>query len=138
MVMVIMKIVINMCYGGFCLSEKAIELYIQQKGLTVFKHNDLYITIPVEEYMKEFQKEEDAYRNNPKEFTGYKSNRFCWGENNIQRHDDILVKIVEQIGKEANGECANLQVIEIPDNVKYKIMDRDGYEWIAEVHRTWP
>jgi hypothetical protein len=45
---------------------------------------------------------------------------------------------VEQIGKEANGEYANLQVIEIPDNVKYKIMDRDGYEWIAEVHRTWP
>lgn len=32
-----MKIVINRCYGGYSLSEKVLEKYIERKGLKLFK-----------------------------------------------------------------------------------------------------
>ena len=57
---------------------------------------------------------------------------------NTERHNPNLIKVVEELGKEANGSCANLQIIEIPDGVDYTVKDYDGFEWIAERHRTWP
>lgn len=60
--------------------------------------------------------------------------------NNIrsfERNDPILVEIVEQLGKAANGLFSNLKVVEIPDDVKWQIQEYDGNEWVAEEHRTW-
>lgn len=56
----------------------------------------------------------------------------------IKRNDTALVKTVLDLGKKANGRFASLQVIEIPDDVKYEIDDYDGMETIHEVHRSWP
>jgi hypothetical protein len=33
---------------------------------------------------------------------------------------------------------AELEVVEIPDDVEWIIVDYDGMEHIAEKHRTWP
>lgn len=55
----------------------------------------------------------------------------------ISRDDDDLVAIVEQLGKAADGDYARLKVVEIPADVKWKVEEYDGSEWIAEVHRTW-
>ncbi len=55
----------------------------------------------------------------------------------IQRNDPVLVKIVEDLGAEANGDYAKLKVVEIPDDVDWAIDEYDGKEWVAEKHRTW-
>lgn len=86
-----MKIVINTCYGGFGLSEKALALFNERSGTTITYE-----------------------RNNP-----------------------ILVEIVEQLGEAADGNYAELKVVEIPDDVQWQIDEYDGNEWVAEKHRTW-
>jgi ABC-type transporter Mla MlaB component len=55
----------------------------------------------------------------------------------ISREDKTLVMVVEELGEKANGDCAELKIIEIPNDVEYTIEEYDGSEWIAEVHRTW-
>ena len=58
-------------------------------------------------------------------------------EDNIRRNNPILVEIVEQLGEAANGEFAELKVVEIPDDVQWQIEEYDGVEWVAETHRIW-
>jgi len=59
-------------------------------------------------------------------------------ERDIERNNPILVEIVEQLGEAADGEFAELKVVEIPDDVQWQIEEYDGNEWVAEKHRTWP
>lgn len=54
-----------------------------------------------------------------------------------KRTDSKLVAVVEKLGKEASGTLADLEVIEIPDGVKWEIDEYDGVETIHEVHRSW-
>jgi hypothetical protein len=55
----------------------------------------------------------------------------------IPRDDPDLIRIVEEMGEEANGECAKLKIVEIPDDVNWYVEEYDGCEWVAERHRTW-
>ena len=55
----------------------------------------------------------------------------------IDRSDKVLVSIVEELGEDSWGGFAELEVIEIPDDVKFQIEEYDGNEWVAEQHRTW-
>lgn len=55
----------------------------------------------------------------------------------IQRNDEALVNVVEKLGVAANGFCASLKIVEIPDGVEWEIQEYDGFEWVAEKHRTW-
>lgn len=84
-----MKVIINQCWGGFGLSEKA------KKMLKI---------------------------------------KYDW---DVKRNDPKLVKVVEELGKEANGQFANLKIIEIPDDIEWDIEDYDGMESIHEKHRIW-
>ena len=45
--------------------------------------------------------------------------------------------MVQELGDKANGRCAELKVVEIPDGVDYQVEEYDGKEWVAETHRTW-
>ena len=56
---------------------------------------------------------------------------------NIPRNNPVLVEVVEQLGEAANGDLAELKVVEIPDDVQWTVEEYDGAEWIAEKHRTW-
>ena len=58
-------------------------------------------------------------------------------EYDIERNNPILVEIVEQLGEAADGNYAELKVVDIPDDVQWQIEGYDGNEWIAEKHRTW-
>lgn len=58
-------------------------------------------------------------------------------EYNVKRDDPRLVAIVEELGAEANGMCAELSITEIPDGVEWQIEEYDGQEWVSEKHRTW-
>jgi hypothetical protein len=53
------------------------------------------------------------------------------------RSNPQLVAAVEKLGKQANGSCAELEVIEIPDGIEWEISDYDGIETVHEKHRSW-
>lgn len=55
----------------------------------------------------------------------------------IARDDPALIQTVEELGNAANGPFANLNIVEIPDDVNWEITEYDGYEYVAEKHRTW-
>ena len=67
----------------------------------------------------------------------FKDGKFCYED--IDRADKILVQVVEELGEEASEGrwLCKLVVVEIPDGVDWVIEDYDGYEHIAEKHRTW-
>ncbi len=56
---------------------------------------------------------------------------------NVDRNDPHLVRVVEELRCDANGEFSRLKVVDIPDGVDWEVQDYDGDEWVAEVHRTW-
>ncbi len=90
-------IVINKCYGGFGLSERAVLEYKKMAGIT-----------------------------DP-----------GWYDRDVARDDPYLVKIVKDMGMSANGNHANLAIVEVPGDVEWQIEEYDGNEWVAEKHRTW-
>lgn len=109
-----MKIVINRCYGGFGLSEKATLRYAELVGLVLYKD------------------EEDYFHTSPD-----LTDESLFDPYEIPRNSPELVQTVEELQKEANDRFAELKVIEIPDDVEWDIEEYDGLEWIAERHRTW-
>ena len=93
-----MKVVINRCFGGFGLSDAAVEAYFARKGKAVdpdFRHRD------------------------------------------VPRDDPDLVAVVEELGKKAYGDYAELKVVEVPDGTDWFIDEYDGLEHVAEQHQTW-
>ena len=55
----------------------------------------------------------------------------------ISRDDPVLIEVIEELGDAANGDCAELAIVEIPDDVEWEISEYDGREHVAEKHRTW-
>jgi len=69
-------------------------------------------------------------------FMGWKWDGFGFGDD-IKRDDPKLVECVEKLKNKANGSCAELEVVEIPDGVVWEIDEYDGVETIREKHRSW-
>jgi len=53
------------------------------------------------------------------------------------REDPDLIKVIEELKEDANGNFALLKIVKIPADVEYFIEEYDGAEWVAEKHRTW-
>ena len=152
-----MKVVINDCFGGFSLSHEAIMRYAELKGIKLYPWFDEitkkvygeraridnpevngwlhYSTVPKEEY----KKIEEEEREKPVGKGRYeKTNDVYFSDRSIERTDPLLFKIIKELGKKkASGRCASLKVITIPDDVEWEIEEYDGWEHIAEKHRTW-
>ncbi len=58
-------------------------------------------------------------------------------DRDVARDDPYLVKVVKELGMGANGDHANLTIVEIPGDVDWIVQEYDGAEWVAEAHRTW-
>lgn len=119
-----MKIVINTCFGGFGISNKGVMRYAELKRITLYPHKKsrglgltYYYTSPLE-------------NGHPKEGTYF-------DDNSIDRNDPTLVQVVEEMKEESYGNFAELTVIDIPDDVEWQVEEYDGFEHIAEKHRTW-
>lgn len=113
-----MKIVICDEHGGFGLSKKAFERFLEAG---------------YPEAIKEKEWKDKEVQKDPR--------RAAWWERSylrdIPRNDPLLIKIVEEMDQEAAGESAHLKIVEIPDDVNWEIAEYDGAEWVAEKHRTW-
>ncbi len=58
-------------------------------------------------------------------------------DRDICRSDPILIAIVEELKEKAYGTYAELAIVEVPNDVIWSVEEYDGYEHIAEQHRTW-
>jgi len=55
----------------------------------------------------------------------------------LNRDDPHLVQVVKTLGEAANGRHAELKIVEVPDDVAWKIEEFDGMERVSEIHRQW-
>lgn len=138
-----MKLVVNRCYGGFGLSDKAVEMVMNRKGLNCFRYKQTkskYID-GAEEYTRLNPPCNNMFVHYQTKDLGQTTNNLpnetYWYYGTLERDDSDLIAVVEKLGKEASGLCACLEVVEIPDDVEWEIDDYDGIETIHEVHRSW-
>jgi len=140
-IILIMKIVINTCFGGYNLSHEAIMLYCKLKNITIWLEQDgfwEYWIIPPEARVAhkphdEFYALPLAQRVAYNQVYSQQTFNYC----DIDRDDPVLVQVVEQLGETAWGDFSNLKVVEVPDDVTWHIVDYDGKEHVAENHRVW-
>lgn len=131
-----MKIILNKCYGGFDVSDKAYELYAEKKGISLYRYWDNY-------------KNRKMHRGSglmtyyfTKDFgDSVESDKIDWKTNlyldSGHRDGPILIEVVEELGTKASGSFGNLVVVEIPDGMDYVIDEYDGIETLHENVRVW-
>lgn len=136
-----MKVVINSCVGGFSLSPKAVQAIAAKKNRPCYffestfnydngRHHYVRVDTTPQGTWTAFDVPEFLPG------MGYEDHYLPSRPDN--RHDADLIAVVEELGPEANGSCAKLKIVNIPDGVDYIIQSGDdGREWIAEKHRTW-
>jgi hypothetical protein len=146
-----MKVVINACYGGFGLSPYAEVAYLKRKGKKAFFYtqdrssgegvlHSSYLRITAKEAAEElmyytFSVDLGAQISSTVLDENMNDVYLCTSD--LERSDPDLVAVVEELGPKADGYCAKLKVVEIPDGTAYKIEQYDGNEHIAETHQTW-
>jgi hypothetical protein len=102
------KVVYNACYGGFGLSNEAMDRMVELGY-------DLKLN--------------PKYNPNSKSKYGDTSQKYeCGNYVDCARHDPILVQVVEELGEKANGKCANLVIAEVSG--PYRIDEYDGFEGV--------
>jgi hypothetical protein len=134
-----MEIVINRCYGGFKLSPEALKRIAEIQGRACHFFcwdGERYI-----EWNSESLLDCLAFdigdpngciaRGEPLE------RHYIFDEAN--RTDSALVQAVKELGEKANGLCADLRIIEVPDDVEWEIDDYDdsGMEHVFDRNRVW-
>ena len=153
-----MKVAINRCFGGFSLSAKAAKRLMQMQGKEVYFFKweitpDEYTPITEEEANKSHFVSIFTIPN-PNEVLGKtvqgigmtmeerqadndKHKLYSVETRPENRHDPLLIQVIEDLGEDANGPCARIKIVEIPDNTDYAIEEYDGMESIHEKHRSW-
>jgi hypothetical protein len=129
-----MKIVINDGYGGFGLSPKATQRYLELKGQKTYfyqctynLHNTTFERIDnIDDITSLFFY--CTTRDQGKLISDYPKDAFHSGD--IKRNDPALIQVVEELGDEASGECATLKIVEIENGRWFKIDEYDGWESI--------
>ena len=130
------KVVINRCWGGFGLSHKALQ--------RIHDLDPTLISRPIDKvYSDSKRREEDLtmwreHLKDPSKQEYYHSYCFTPDEKfvlsyvcaGLRRDNPVLVQVVEELGVEANGACARLEIEEISDCEDFYIEDNDGKEWI--------
>lgn len=138
-----MKIILNKCYGGFDISTAGYKLYARKKNKPLYIYERSLADF---RYLKKVSEGETPHIpyyffhdmgdtfdiNEAKKH----NNGFIYLDTDC-REDPTLIEVVEELGEEANGTFADLEVVEIPDGIEYTIHDDDGIETLCEVGHTW-
>ena len=138
-----MKIVINQCFGGFGLSPRAIKRLAELRGKDCYfflskysrKSGNEYTPISLEELEKKNPMFWVAFDIPEASSKSYEKHALSDGD--CERNDPLLIQVVEELGEKANGMCARLNIVDIPDGISWEISEYDGNEHVAESHRTW-
>jgi len=86
-----------------------------------------------EEVYKELGLKWDGFGYIDNEDLGIKSDNW-----KAYRADKQLIKAIKKVGLDkASGKHAELEIIEIPNDVEWTIEEYDGVESIHEKHRVW-
>lgn len=132
-----MKVLINTCYGGFGLSEEALDLYYTKKGIKFYKFKEksltTYYTVSKEVFDAKYAKGWHNMTDTEKK----EINSFYLSTLDIERNDPTLIEVFEELGEKCNCTYSNLSIVDIPDDVDWFIEEYDGSEWVSESHRTW-
>jgi len=112
------EVVINKCFGGFGLSHEAILRYAELTNLNL-------------------KSEEGKWKDYEYYINGIEDNDHYFMDRDIKRDHPALVQVVRELGKRANGSCADLKIVEIPVDIDWYISEYDGNESIHETHRSW-
>lgn len=158
-----MKVVKNSCYGGFSLSPAAVKRMAEINGRACyfFKYN-LSADEDAKKYTLVSADPNSATDWGVTAFDILNPNEVLlptkwWGAMTTEervaanalygqhvldnrpkdRTDPILVQVVEELGEAANGSCAQLEIVDIPDGIQWEIDEYDGVETIREAHRSW-
>lgn len=116
------KIVYNDCYGGYTLSDKAID-WLSEHGSESTKNFIAQKRIEAKE-KEDFSSASQESIDNAKFYVMDAVRSF------LKRHDPDLVAVVEVLGKEVNGTFSELAIAEI-DEDKYFIDEYDGRETVV-------
>lgn len=139
-----MKVLINRCYGGFGVSHKATMRFAELQGIQLFpfvETRDKQGNINFKKFQPYVEGERAFiihYSTKPLKADGtYEEDSYWSLDRSADRTNSMLIQVVEEMGEEANGDHAELKIVEIPDGVEFEIDEYDGIESIHEVHRTW-
>jgi len=142
------KVVYNACYGGFGLSKEACQRYWDIKGRQVWIENDTqfkslgYFTVwlVAPEDRIPTKGGDDFYYMNMDERVAYNQaySKQTWHYNDVDRHDPVLVQVVEELGDKANANYAKLRIDEVDGHYRIdeydgneKVMTSGSYDWIT-------
>ena len=104
------KIAYNNCFGGFSLSRKAVLRARELSGNP--KWGGACIVGDI--------------------FSDGTKCRSDFGHiEDVPRHDPFLIQVIEELGDEANGNCADLAITDVPSSMRYRIDEYDGNETVA-------
>lgn len=138
-----MKIAINKCYGGFSLSDKAIEMIMKRKGLGCYRYKQTKFSYHdgSDEYIRVDDNESNSFIHYSTTDLGKKIEKIpdenYWYDGNLERTDEDMISVIEELGDEASGRYGHVAIVEVPDDVDWEIDDYDGWESIHEKHRSW-
>jgi len=127
------RVVYSCCYGGFSLSREACKRYWELQGKEVwieqdkqFKSPDMFTVwlVPPEERLE--QKDWRSMTQDDRIAFNKKYSEQTWYNRDVDRHDPVLVQVVEELGKKANGDFAELAIDEV--HGPYRIDEYDGFE----------
>ena len=139
-----MEVVINVCFGGFSLSDAAETLYMKKKGLPLFRYKQTKYSHRdgINEYVRCKDGEESWIsftftKDHGEKFNDFPDDKSYWSSRDIDRDDPLLVEVVRELGSAANGSCASLKIVDVPKGIEWEIDEYDGNEHVAESHRAW-
>lgn len=133
------KLVINSCYGGFSLSPFGVREYAKAKGIELHPFTSDHKTGKCKQLNWDDTIKNALflhYSTKPIK-NGKDDNESYFSDRDIPRDDKHLIEIVENFGDKVDGSCAELRIVEIPDDADWEISEYDGRERVEEKHRSW-
>lgn len=134
-----MKVIVGKCIAGMQLNQYAVKELVKRGSKLIEKTAaDLdcgYVKEDLEAYTEDIGDGflAEKYSND----RVYKDGFFYAPDMYENRDDKIAIEFFEEVGVDKVGR-KGITIVEIPDDIEWEICaGDDGWEWVAEKHRTW-